>query len=256
MYSLKQSTAVTWVFYLRDSTGDPVTGASSFTITISKAGAALASATPVVTELAGGLYTIALTASHTDTLGALVVRVQATGAVDSFLLFQVSARLTDDIPTAGGVSTAVWDALLSNYDEAGSTGLALASIVNKVQAIGQIITVYPSLTQPVGESLLLVRGDDYTVASGQPLEWTNTGWPDLTGATIAFRLRRQDNPTLVFEKAGTVLTASSVRVQITSSDTGNLPPTTYQYEIQATLAGGSIRTIVRRAALELVADIR
>lgn len=60
---------------------DHVTGKTGLTLTIrlSKDGAAFATITPVVTELEAGFYSLALTASHTDTLGDLAYHI--TGAV-------------------------------------------------------------------------------------------------------------------------------------------------------------------------------
>ena len=77
---LKQSTARNLMVFLTDST-DHVTGlaGATLTITLSKNGAAFASISPTVTERGNGWYNIALTSSHTDTLGDLVLLAPALG---------------------------------------------------------------------------------------------------------------------------------------------------------------------------------
>lgn len=77
----KQSTARNKVFLLVLSS-DHVTGATgaggTLAVKISKNGAAFATVTPTVTELESGWYSMALTTSHTDTLGDLAFHLSAT----------------------------------------------------------------------------------------------------------------------------------------------------------------------------------
>src|SRR3954464_13262830 len=78
---LKQSTARNRMILMVDSS-DHITGKTGLTLTItaSKDGAAFASISPTVTERGNGWYNVALTSSHTDTLGDLAVHITATGA--------------------------------------------------------------------------------------------------------------------------------------------------------------------------------
>jgi hypothetical protein len=94
--SVKQSTATNVMILMVDST-DHVTGKASLTLTItaSKNGAAFASISPTVTERGSGWYSIALTASHTDTLGDLVIRCTGTGADPAERVLDVTAGLVD-----------------------------------------------------------------------------------------------------------------------------------------------------------------
>lgn len=91
---LKQSTARDIVVLMIDST-DHVTGKTGLTLTISlsKNAAAFASITPTVTELVSGFYKLALTSTHTDTLGDFALHITSTGADPTDLLRQVVARL-------------------------------------------------------------------------------------------------------------------------------------------------------------------
>lgn len=78
---LKQSTAYHRMIFMASSS-DHVTGATSLTLTItaSKAGAAFGSISPTVTERGNGWYDLALTTSHTDTLGDLCLHITGTAA--------------------------------------------------------------------------------------------------------------------------------------------------------------------------------
>lgn len=108
-----------------------------------------------------------------------------------------------------------------------------------------------------GQYLLLVRGDDYTVASGQALEWTDEAgnWPELPdGTTITLTVRVKDEDgagdALALQKTGTVVTGTGddklVRVQPTHSDTADLVPgnRTCKFDVVAVLAGsGAVVTL-------------
>lgn len=102
---LKQSTARNVLVFMTDST-DHVTGKASLTLTItaSKDGGAFASISPTVTERGSGWYSLALTASHTDTLGDLALHVTATGADPSDVREQVFAALPGE---ADATTTAI-----------------------------------------------------------------------------------------------------------------------------------------------------
>lgn len=84
-----------------DST-DHVTGKTGLTLTItaSKDGAAFASIAPTVTERGNGWYALALTASHTDTLGDLALHITGTAADPADMVLLVEAGATDaDVST-------------------------------------------------------------------------------------------------------------------------------------------------------------
>jgi hypothetical protein len=103
---LKLSTAVNITVTLIDS-GDHLTGATglagSLTIYATKAAGTPAAITPTVTELdstnAKGLYKLALTGSHTDTLGELQLHIEASGADPADYKWQVSSYLPGEAVT-------------------------------------------------------------------------------------------------------------------------------------------------------------
>lgn len=101
MRKAKQSTAKNVMILMVDST-DHVTGKTGLTLTItaSKDGAAFASISPTVTERGNGWYNIALTSSHTDTLGDLALHITGTAADPADIVLLVEAGATDaDVST-------------------------------------------------------------------------------------------------------------------------------------------------------------
>jgi hypothetical protein len=124
MSLLKQSTARNKMGFMVDET-DHVTGLAGLTLTItaSKDGAAFASISPTVTDRGNGWYNIALTSSHTDTLGDLALHVTSTGADPLDLQYDVVTDLpgaefttviADSTPAPGSRPTMA-QAALANY---------------------------------------------------------------------------------------------------------------------------------------------
>ena len=123
---LKQSIARNLHVFMTDS-ADHITGKAGLTLTIAAAkdGAAFASITPTVTELANGWYSLALTTAHTDTLGDLSLHITSSGADASDLSRQVVLDLpgiaqTGDsyarLGAAGAGLTALGDTRVANLD--------------------------------------------------------------------------------------------------------------------------------------------
>lgn len=96
MRKAKQSTAKNVMLLMVDS-ADHITGKTGLTLTItaSKDGAAFASISPTVTERGDGWYSVALTASHTDTLGDLALHITGTAADPADMVLLVEAGATD-----------------------------------------------------------------------------------------------------------------------------------------------------------------
>jgi hypothetical protein len=101
---LKQSTAVNITVLMIDSS-DHVTGKTGLTLTIyaTKAAGTPATISPTVTELDStnvkGLYKLALTTGHTDTLGELQLHITGTGADPTDIKWQVSTYLPGEAAT-------------------------------------------------------------------------------------------------------------------------------------------------------------
>ena len=91
---LKLSTARDHMVFMRDS-NDHLTGKTGLTLTItaSKNGGAFGSISPTVTERGSGWYSLALTTTHTNTLGDLALHITASGADATDELHQVVTDL-------------------------------------------------------------------------------------------------------------------------------------------------------------------
>lgn len=78
---IPQNSSYNLMVFMVDS-GDHLSGKTGLTLTLtaSKAGAAFASISPTVTERGNGWYSLALTSSHTNTLGDLALHITGTGA--------------------------------------------------------------------------------------------------------------------------------------------------------------------------------
>ncbi len=78
---ITSGTTPTIVFLLVSSTDDKtaVTGLAP-TVTLSKAGGAFAAATNAASEIGSGFYKVAITATESNTAGALAIIATATGA--------------------------------------------------------------------------------------------------------------------------------------------------------------------------------
>lgn len=92
MVDLKQSAirSVMVKMYLASDHVTPATG-KTLTVTVSKNGGAFASGSSGVAELSAGWYSVALTATDTNTLGDLVVRCTAAACDDGERVFNVVA---------------------------------------------------------------------------------------------------------------------------------------------------------------------
>lgn len=133
MRILNQSTAANVMVFMTDSS-DHVTGKASLTLTItaSKDGAAFGSITPAVTERGNGWYSLALTTSHTDTLGDLALHVTSTGADPTDVLCRVSDYSEVLKVNLTGMTGEASRSLLN----------AIRKLMNKVAIAGATLTVY------------------------------------------------------------------------------------------------------------------
>jgi hypothetical protein len=159
---IKQSTTRNLMVFLTDST-DHVTGLTGATLTIalSKNGAAFGAITPVVTERGDGWYSLAMTTSHTDTLGDLVLHITAASADPIDLREQVFALLPgDSVVVASIAANAVnASALATDAVTEIQTGLATSSVLAAVKAQTDLLPANPAA---VGSAMTLTtaeRGD-------------------------------------------------------------------------------------------------
>lgn len=170
MRTLNQSTARNVMVFMTDE-NDGKTGLTGLTLTctLSKDGAAFASISPTVTERGNGWYNVALTSSHTDTIGDLVLRATATGADSAevamtVLVHPASALVAYDPPTKAEMDAAI---------AAAGTGARTVTItVNDGSTVLQAATVrlsqgaesYQQTTNVSGVATFNVDDATWTVA--------------------------------------------------------------------------------------------
>ncbi len=160
-----------------DST-DHVTGKTGLTLTItaSKAGAAFASITPTVTERGTGWYSIALTASHLDTLGDFAMHITGTAADPADVLLDVVAYNSQDAAGLGlsrvdaAVSTRATQTSVDTIDDFLDTEVAaiLAAVDTEVAAIKAKTDNLPASPAAVGSAMTLAADaiTSATIAAG------------------------------------------------------------------------------------------
>jgi hypothetical protein len=232
---LKQSTARSLVVFMTDST-DHITGKTGLTLTItaSKDGAAFGSISPSVTELSNGWYKLALTTSHTDTLGDLALHITATGADPSDLVRQVvldlpGASVSSVTGAVGSVTGAVGSvtgnvggnvvgSVASVTGAVGSVtgnvgGNVVGSVASVTGAVGSVTGAVGSVTGNVGGNVV------GSVASVTARVTANTdqlaGQTVTAGAGVTFP-SSVASPTNI--TAGTITTATNLTNAPTAGD--------------------------------------
>lgn len=148
----------------------------------------------------------------------------------------------EQAPAGGGGGGA--DPLLNDVPgtySAGTAGWALGRL-----RAANITTVSP--VSQDGQTLTLVRGDDYQLSEGTQLIWQTTDasqWPTLTGATITLTIKG----TVTLSVAGNIVTATgankAVNAQLTRAQTATLTESEYDFDVQATFANLNKKILVR-----------
>lgn len=149
---------------------DHVSGLAGLTLTItaSKDSAAFASISPTVTDRGNGWYNLALTTSHTDTVGDLALHITSTGADPTDVVWEVESN---DLYTASVAQTG------DNYARLGAP--AGASVSADIAAVKTQAAAIETDTQDIQSRLpaALVSGrmDSNVQASASALTFNLTG---------------------------------------------------------------------------------
>lgn len=218
----------------------------------------------ISTRLATAGYTAPLDASGTQTAAAAALTAYdaATGADVAGII----------IPSAATIADAVWDETNADHTTVGSTGAALTAAggagdpwsVSTGTAYasdtfgGHVKSITPgsvTIVSPVaadGTSITVVRGDDYLNADNRALTFSGDSWPTLTGGSVALIVDINGTAT---SYTGNVTGAGECYVELTDTQTAAMTPGAYAYDLQATLSGGSIVTLVQGLLL-VTADVR
>ncbi|MCC7208326.1 MAG: hypothetical protein IT323_13545 [Anaerolineae bacterium] len=95
-WTLNQQNRITFVMV--DAAGAEVAGlGNTFTLEVSKAGAAFAASAGVGAEIGNGWYTYLSTAAEADTVGPIAIRVNGAGCVQQNLEYVVAQRTPNAI---------------------------------------------------------------------------------------------------------------------------------------------------------------
>ncbi len=154
MNLLKQSTARNASVFMTQS-ADHVTGLAGATLTINASadGGAFSPITPVVTDLTNGWYSLALTTTHTQTLGDLVLHITATSADPTDLLMQVVLDLPGaTVSSVTGAVGSVTGAVGSVTGAVGSVTGAVGSVTGNVE--GNIVGTVASVVGNIGGNVV------------------------------------------------------------------------------------------------------
>lgn len=217
-------------FDVRDGDGiTPITNAAGGQPQISTSGAAwTATGIGVLVAIGNGRYYADLTQAAVATAG-VVIQTRYQGGL--------SAETPGD------------SVLVVAFDPFDGASLGLTRLAG-----AEVVTVSPVAS---GGAVTIVRGDTYDNDDGRALEWSTSDagtWPTLTSATVVFTLRNDAGQTKT-TFSGSVVTATGankkVRVELTAEQTTALVVGGHEYDVQATLSGGNVVTLVRGYAAVL-----
>jgi hypothetical protein len=120
-------------------------------------------------------------------------------------------------PIAGNAvdSEEIADAVAEN-----SVIAAIKAKTDLISSAAKIVLSNPTLNDD-GTTLQLVVGDDHTVATRKPIEWTDraASWPDLTGATLTLRCFDEGTREVAVAVTGTRTAADpqTIRFELTKA---------------------------------------
>ena len=223
---------------LRDTAGDPITGKvkAGFALRYYVDGVSTATTAVTITEVGtSGDYRVGVPDPTDNTDHVLVIEDGgALGVPDGWLVtVEWPARIRN-----AELVAAVWAAstrTLTSFgalvaDVTAAVAAAVWSFATRTLTSFSGTAVYSGPVEPTGD-VTIVRGDDYAAADGRSLTWTDATWPSLTGATITMTARDLADAVL-FTKTGAVVSASSIRVELTPTQT-TIPVGSHRFDVQA-----------------------
>ncbi len=194
-----------------------------------------------------------------DILAAALAKLFTTDSGETYADAVAGSAVKEIASNAGGGSGDQWlTDLASGYSGTQAGNLLVQAYLKALLITADNISM-SAPTDPISGDLTLVRGDDYTVSSGRALpEWSSDDWTpfSLTTATVNFRARTRYSET-VFEKAATVISDTSVRVEFTTAETGSFEVgrDAYSFDLEAVLATGDVVTLAQ-GRLSMIEDVR
>lgn len=222
MAILKQSTAYTRLFVMVLSS-DHITGATGTSpiVTLSKAGAAVATAGGTVAEVTGGLgqYKISLTTADTSALGDLAFHVTATSCDPTDFIDQVTAQILGDTLTAnatqlGGQTVTATAGISFAGGFVASTGGSVTTITGNVN--GSVASVVAAVTIATGSKVDVDTIKTNPVVNAGtvtfPTNSTLASTTNITGGTVTTVSGNVNGSVASVVAAVTIATGSKVDV--------------------------------------------
>lgn len=183
-----------------------------------------------------------------DSSDAIVIARTTAGMVESETGVY---RHSFTVPSSNGAYLIVWDFPATSVGVTRSTeelevGATEDTISSQILS-NQIVIVAPVAAN--GDATI-IRGDDYWAADGRDLQWSDSTWPDLTGATVTFTSRSAEGSDgLALTKDCAILTPSGtgkrISLGLTASETEAHVADKYRFDIRAELASGRVVTLVQ-----------
>jgi hypothetical protein len=212
----------------RDGDGLPISGAAP-TITIRNSSGVAVVTSAVMTEYTsetGAAYMYNYTPVAGGTYRGTASTADPDASMPVVLIGNATAVEESSGATPEEIAAAVWV-----YDPRTLTSTANAYVISPINPVNQLLTI--------------VAFDSYTTGvDDTPLDFESADFPILTGGAIEFNARHQSYADDTFSKAGTVISASIARVELTSAETGGMLAGLWSYELVAILSDSTIRTLV------------
>ncbi len=166
--------------------------------------------------------------SATELGGGLYKYVYSTSVVDDYLAMFKTADSSVDSQHVPSLVTA--------------QAMKIDTIPTLVWATAPAGTV--NVTGPVvaGGAIAIEAGDDYYAADGRALEWTSSGWPNLTGASVTFNPLVLSSPVAMTVVTAGVGISQVVRLELSKTQTEELAKMS-NYRVVATLTNGHVVTL-------------
>lgn len=147
--------------------------------------------------------------------------------------------LTSISALATSIGAAVWDYLSASATTVGSLGKRIVDYldvaVSSRAAAGVSITVASPVSQT--RAVTVHQGSDYDSTHSESLDWTVTG-KVFTGGSVLLVVRKGRDSAPILTKAGSVISATQLRVELTAANLLSTEEGTHNYQLQVTYSDG------------------
>lgn len=130
---------------------------------------------------------------------------------------------------------------------------ALAQLAGRTIVVSYTALIDNQLRPPI------VRGDTYSAAVGNPIDLSNSDWPDLPDGTTIQLQAKQQRTGIGFQIDGSVVVATGakvIRFQMTSEQTATFKAGTYTFGIVATIPNAKpVHLVLPEATLRVLNGI-